>query len=90
MEILFVYTSLKQSDILQKSDLASHNLAGPIRLQRLYSSKHEGLYSFFYRLEDAIKLFQRIVIVLKVSSDTLSTSVDTSFGIFRFIPDSQY
>lgn len=65
-------SSLKQSDILSRSDLAQHNLGGPIRLQRYYSSRLHGLETFFGRLKTAVETFQRLVLVLRVSPALIS------------------
>ncbi|KAF8217409.1 RNA dependent RNA polymerase-domain-containing protein [Mycena galopus ATCC 62051] len=61
----FVWNSLIRSDILTPGDLYSRSLNQPFRLQRLYSSKLNGLGTFFFYLRMAINDFTRKLLVLK-------------------------
>ncbi|KAK7059945.1 Rna-directed rna polymerase [Favolaschia claudopus] len=61
----FVWNSLLRSDILTPGDLYSRSLNQPFSLQRLYSSKLNGLRSFFFYLRMAVNDFTRKLLILK-------------------------
>ncbi|KAK7050252.1 AAA domain-containing protein, partial [Favolaschia claudopus] len=61
----FVWNSLLRSDILTHGDLYSRSLNQPFSLQRLYSSKLNGLRSFFFYLRMAVNDFTRKLLILK-------------------------
>jgi regulator of nonsense transcripts 1 len=65
----FVWNSLIRSDILTPGDLYARSLNQPFSLQRLYSSKVNGLGSFFFYLRMAINDFTRKLLVLKVGEE---------------------
>jgi regulator of nonsense transcripts 1 len=65
-EYPFVWNSLIRSDILTPRDLYERSLNQPFSLQRLYSSKVNGLGSFFFYLRMATNEFTRKLLVLKV------------------------
>ncbi|KAJ7258423.1 RNA dependent RNA polymerase-domain-containing protein [Mycena haematopus] len=61
----FVWNSLIRSDILTPGDLYARSLNQPFSLQRLYSSKLNGLGTFFFYLRMATSDFTRKLLVLK-------------------------
>ncbi|KAJ6450386.1 RNA-directed RNA polymerase [Mycena sanguinolenta] len=61
----FVWNSLIRSDILTPRDLYERSLNQPFSLQRLYSSRLNGLGTFFFYLRMAITDFTRKLLVLK-------------------------
>lgn len=65
----YVWNSLVRSDIVNARDLAVRKLGGPLRLQRLYSSKQSGLPSFFEYLNQALQDFKRRVLLIRVCLD---------------------
>ncbi|KAJ7639973.1 RNA dependent RNA polymerase-domain-containing protein [Mycena polygramma] len=64
-EYPFVWNSLIRSDILTAHDLYERSLNQPFSLQRLYSSKTNGLGSFFFYLRMATTEFTRKLLILK-------------------------
>ncbi|TFY74672.1 hypothetical protein EWM64_g9340, partial [Hericium alpestre] len=72
----YMWNSLLRSDILTASELADRNLGGPLRVQRLYSSKTLGLYAFFEYLERAMTEYTRKLMILKI---------DERFAVVVFI-----
>ncbi|KAI0077242.1 RNA-directed RNA polymerase [Panus rudis PR-1116 ss-1] len=58
-EAPYIWNSLIKSDILQARDLEDRNLGGPLRLQRLYSSRIQGRAAFFEYLKDAVENYNR-------------------------------
>lgn len=62
----YLWNSLIRSDILTQRDLSERNLGGPLRMQRLYSSKVQGLASFFEYLQLAVQDYTRKLLILKV------------------------
>ncbi|KDQ53776.1 hypothetical protein JAAARDRAFT_61145 [Jaapia argillacea MUCL 33604] len=64
-EDAYIWNSLLRSDILTREDLEARKLGGPLRLQRLYSSKVHGLTSFFDYLQIASEEFERKLLILK-------------------------
>jgi hypothetical protein len=63
---LWLWNSLARSDILTASDLFKKKLDQPYSLQRLYSSKEQGLTTFFEYLRRAIQEYTRKLLILKV------------------------
>ncbi|KAJ7636650.1 RNA-directed RNA polymerase [Roridomyces roridus] len=61
----FLWNSLIRSDILTPRDLYERSLNRPYALQRLYSSKLNGLGAFFYYLRMATSEFTRKLLILK-------------------------
>ncbi|KAF7338901.1 Rna-directed rna polymerase [Mycena sanguinolenta] len=61
----FIWNSLIRSDILTPRDLYERSLNQPFALQRLYSSRLNGLGTFFFYLRMAISDFTRKLLVLK-------------------------
>ncbi|KAA1476797.1 RdRP-domain-containing protein [Dentipellis sp. KUC8613] len=72
----YMWNSLLRSDILTASELADRKLGGPLRVQRLYSSKTLGLYAFFEYLERAMDEYTRKLIIFKL---------DDRFSVVVFI-----
>ncbi|KAJ7155081.1 RNA-directed RNA polymerase [Mycena filopes] len=64
-EYPFVWNSLIRSDILTPRVLYARSLNQPFSMQRLYSSKINGLGSFFFYLRTATNDFNRKLLVLK-------------------------
>ncbi|KAJ6529218.1 RNA dependent RNA polymerase-domain-containing protein, partial [Mycena capillaripes] len=64
-EYPFLWNSLIRSDILTPRDLYERSLNQPFSLQRLYSSKINGLGSFFFYLRMATNEFTRKLLILK-------------------------
>ncbi|KAJ7754189.1 RNA-directed RNA polymerase [Mycena maculata] len=64
-EYAFVWNSLIRSDILTPRDLYERSLNQPFSLQRLYSSKANGLSTFFFYLRMATNEFTRKLLILK-------------------------
>ncbi|KAJ7166539.1 RNA-directed RNA polymerase [Mycena crocata] len=64
-EHTFVWNSLVRSDIVTPRQLYERSLNQPFSLQRLYSSKSNGLATFFYYLRMATNDFTRKVLLLK-------------------------
>lgn len=62
----YAWNSLLRSDILSAEQLYQRNLNHPFSLQRLYSSKINGLATFFEYLRMATQDFTRKLLVLKV------------------------
>ncbi|KAJ3916403.1 RdRP-domain-containing protein [Lentinula edodes] len=66
-EEAYMWNSLLRSDIVSSKDLADKKLSGPLRVQRLYSSKELGLHAFFGYLVRAMqKNFTRKLIIIKL------------------------
>ncbi|KAI0051209.1 RdRP-domain-containing protein [Auriscalpium vulgare] len=61
-----IWNSLLRSEILTIADLTEKGLAGPIRVQRLYSSKSIGLYAFFDYLSRAMQEYTRRLMIIKL------------------------
>jgi hypothetical protein len=61
-----MWNSLLRSDLLSREDFYARNLDQPFSLQRLYSSKINGLYTFFTFLRMTTQDFVRKIILLKV------------------------
>ncbi|KEP53488.1 RNA-dependent RNA polymerase [Rhizoctonia solani 123E] len=72
----FVWNSLLRSDVVPGFVLAEQNLAGPLPLQRLYSSRIQGRQAFFEYLKRATTDFTRKLIIIKT---------DERFGVGIFI-----
>ncbi|KAJ7022448.1 RNA-directed RNA polymerase [Mycena alexandri] len=64
-EYPFAWNSLIRSDILTPHDLYARSLNQPFSMQRLYSSKLNGLGTFFFYLRMATNEFTRKLLVLK-------------------------
>ncbi|KAI0063600.1 RdRP-domain-containing protein [Artomyces pyxidatus] len=62
----FMWNSLMRSDILTAKDLNDKKLGGPIRVQRLYSSKNLGLSAFFEYLARAMQDYTRRLLIFKL------------------------
>ncbi|KAI0268684.1 RdRP-domain-containing protein [Gloeopeniophorella convolvens] len=62
----YMWNSLLRSDILAVRDLTDRNLGGPLRVQRLFSSKSLGLTAFFDYLGRAIRDFTRKLLIIKL------------------------
>ncbi|KAJ7446567.1 RNA-directed RNA polymerase [Mycena latifolia] len=73
-EYPFIWNSLIRSDILTPRDLYERSLNQPFSLQRLYSSKINGLGSFFYYLRMATNDFTRKLLILK-TDDRFSVGI---------------
>ncbi|KIK70231.1 hypothetical protein GYMLUDRAFT_150630 [Collybiopsis luxurians FD-317 M1] len=65
-EQAYMWNSLLRSDIVNATDLADKKLSGPLRVQRLYSSKELGLSAFFGYLVHAMESFTRKLIIIKL------------------------
>ncbi|KAF5380175.1 hypothetical protein D9615_006214 [Tricholomella constricta] len=61
----YVWNSLIRSDILKPRDLFQRNLNRPFSMQRLYSSKVNGLATFFEYLQMATQEFTRKLLIIK-------------------------
>ncbi|KAJ1308794.1 hypothetical protein OPQ81_004484 [Rhizoctonia solani] len=72
----FIWNSLLRSDVVPGFVLAEQNLAGPLPLQRLYSSRIQGRQAFFEYLKRATTDFMRKLIIIKT---------DDRFGVGIFI-----
>ncbi|KAJ7472913.1 RNA-directed RNA polymerase [Mycena galericulata] len=70
----FIWNSLIRSDILTPRDLYQRCLNQPFALQRLYSSKTNGLSTFFYYLRMATNDFTRKLLILK-TDDRFSVGI---------------
>jgi hypothetical protein len=64
----YIWNSLVQSDILTPRDLYQRNLKHPFALHRLYSSRINGLATFFEFLRMATQDHTRKVLILQVRS----------------------
>ena len=62
----FIWNSLVRSDILTPRDLYQRNLGHPFALHRLYSSRINGLTTFFEFLRMAIQDYTRKVLIVQV------------------------
>ncbi|KAI0318242.1 RNA dependent RNA polymerase-domain-containing protein [Amylostereum chailletii] len=65
-EQAYMWNSLLRSDIVNSRDLSIKNLAGPLRVQRLYSSKSLGLPAFFDYLVRAMQNYTRKLVIIKL------------------------
>ncbi|KAG8715390.1 hypothetical protein FRC08_010636 [Ceratobasidium sp. 394] len=72
----FVWNSLLRSNIVPGFVLQEQNLAGPLPLQRFYSSEIQGRAAFFEYLKRATTDFARKLIIIKT---------DERFGVGIFI-----
>ncbi|KAF8597550.1 RNA-directed RNA polymerase [Ceratobasidium sp. AG-I] len=72
----FVWNSLLRSHVVPGFVLKEQNLAGPLPLQRLYSSEIQGRQAFFEYLKRATTDFTRKLIIIKT---------DARFGVGVFI-----
>lgn len=63
-----MWNSLFRSDILTQNDLRYRGLNRPLRMQRLYSSRRQGLASFFEYLQQASEEFTRKLVILQVGA----------------------
>ena len=63
-----IWNSLIRSDILRPRDLYEKSLGQPFSIQRLYSSKVNGLTTFFEYLRRATQEYTRKLLILKVST----------------------
>ncbi|KAG8739309.1 hypothetical protein FRC10_005793 [Ceratobasidium sp. 414] len=72
----FVWNSVLRSNIVPGFVLEEQNLAGPLPLQRLYSSEIQGRAAFFEYLKRATTDFTRKLIIIKT---------DERFGVGIFI-----
>ncbi|CAE6466866.1 unnamed protein product [Rhizoctonia solani] len=72
----FIWNSLLRSDVVPGFVLAEQNLAGPLPLQRLYSSRIQGRQAFFEYLKRATTDFMRKLIIVKT---------DDRFGVGIFV-----
>jgi len=61
-----MWNSLIRSDILRPRDLYERSLGQPFSIQRLYSSKVNGLTTFFEYLRRATQEYTRKLLILKV------------------------
>lgn len=62
----YMWNSLLRSDIVTSNDLSPKKLGGPLRIQRLYSSKTLGLPAFFEYLVKAMQNYSRKLVIIKV------------------------
>ncbi|KAJ3842639.1 RdRP-domain-containing protein [Lentinula raphanica] len=58
-EEAYMWNSLLRSDIVSPKELTDKKLSGPLRVQRLYSSKDVGIHAFFGYLVRAMQNFTR-------------------------------
>ncbi|KAF9069456.1 RdRP-domain-containing protein [Rhodocollybia butyracea] len=65
-EEAYMWNSLLRSDIVNAKDLADKKLSGPLKVQRLFSSKELGLHAFFGYLVRAMQNFTRKLIIIKL------------------------
>ena len=65
---LDIWNSLFRSDIVPTHVLESRELGGALKLQRLYSSRVQGISSFFEYLQQATQEFSRKLLIIKVCS----------------------
>lgn len=72
--------SLVRSEILRPKDLEERDLSGPLHLQRLYSSSIQGRAAFFEYLKEAVQNYGRRLIIVKVRTFILDTSVSVLDG----------
>ncbi|CAE6538465.1 unnamed protein product [Rhizoctonia solani] len=72
----YIWNSLLRSEVVPGFVLAEQNLAGPLPLQRLYSSRIQGRQAFFEYLKRATTEFTRKLIIIKT---------DDRFGVGIFI-----
>jgi hypothetical protein len=84
MDYPFIWNSLARSDILTPGDLYQRNLKHPFALHRLYSSRINGLATFFEFLRMATQDYTRKVLILQVCSEK---PITFSFSIFTYILD---
>ncbi|KAG7097929.1 hypothetical protein E1B28_005240 [Marasmius oreades] len=70
----FVWNSLVRSDILGYRDLYQRDLNRPFSLQKLYSSKVDGMATFFEYLRMATQEYTRKVLILK-TDDRFSIAI---------------
>ncbi|KAF9261342.1 RNA-directed RNA polymerase [Marasmius fiardii PR-910] len=70
----YVWNSLVRSDILGYRDLYQRDLNRPFSLQRLYSSKVDGMVTFFEYLRMATQEYTRKVLILK-TDDRFSIAI---------------
>lgn len=66
-------SSLLRSNVVPGFVLEEQNLAGPLPLQRLYSSEIQGRQAFFEYLKRATTDFTRKLIIVKVSTKWIRT-----------------
>lgn len=64
----YIWNSLIRSDILKPRDLYQRALNRPFSIQRLYSSKHHGLFTFFEYLRRATQEYTRKLLILQVTA----------------------
>ncbi|KAI0028389.1 RdRP-domain-containing protein [Vararia minispora EC-137] len=62
----YMWNSLLRSDIVTAKDLEMKKLGGPLRVQRLYTSKALGLPAFFDYLVRAMQNYTRKLIIIKL------------------------
>ncbi|KAF5390123.1 hypothetical protein D9757_003870 [Collybiopsis confluens] len=65
-EQAYMWNSLLRSDIVEAKDLIDKKLSGPLRVQRLYSSKDLGLPAFFGYFVHAMESFTRKLVIVKL------------------------
>ncbi|KAJ3824830.1 RNA dependent RNA polymerase-domain-containing protein [Lentinula raphanica] len=65
-EEAYMWNSLLRSDIVSPKELTDKKLSGPLRVQRLYSSKDVGIHAFFGYLVRAMQNFTRKLVIFKL------------------------
>jgi hypothetical protein len=63
----YIWNSLFRSNILTSRDLSQRQLNRPLRMQRLYTSREQGLAAFFEYLQMGLSEYTRKLIILKAS-----------------------
>ncbi|KAG6895231.1 hypothetical protein C0992_002473 [Termitomyces sp. T32_za158] len=71
----YIWNSLIRSDILTPQDLYRKTLNRPFSMQRLYSSKTQGLTTFFEFLRMGTQEYTRKLLVLKVRLSSLTREI---------------
>jgi hypothetical protein len=72
----YMWNSLLRSDIATVRDLVNKKLGGPLRVQRLYTSKTLGLPAFFDYLVRAMQNYTRKLVIIKVGPTGRVTNKD--------------
>ena len=73
LEEAYMWNSLLRSDIVKAQDLSPKKLGGPLRVQRLYSSKKVGRPAFFEYLVRAMQNYTRKLVIVKVRTEICCT-----------------
>lgn len=68
VEEAYMWNSLLRSNIVTNQDLSLKRLGGPLRVQRLFSSRAVGRTAFFEYLVRAVQNYTRKLVLVKVSA----------------------